>query len=211
MAVLVLCDNGRKLKNKTVSQYRFKNYSQKAHSSGNPGFSKYGICLLIWNLGITKICENSWNPCSGYTIDWKCHHTGLMANLHWTCATHRFSKPKFWNKLSLHDCLRISFALNRQVYPVYIVARFCVSGIYSCFSNPHIPYLKANSIFRKSCVWNEFCCDHWLVGCVGFNGSLRHSNPLSERGKKEKDMTPNEEKVQIKPICTYCKHSRPLP
>ena len=38
-------------------------------------FFKYGICPLIWNLRITKTWENSWNPCSGYTIDW---NVGLL-------------------------------------------------------------------------------------------------------------------------------------
>ena len=51
----------------------------------------------------------------------------------------------------MHDNLRISFALNRLVYPVNIATTSIVSEIYLCLSNPHIPYLKANSIFRKSC------------------------------------------------------------
>ena len=64
-----------------------------------------------------------------------------------------FQKQKILNKLFKHDNVRISFALYRQVYVIYFAARSWVSGIYSCLSNSHIPYLKANSIFRKSCVF----------------------------------------------------------
>ena len=61
-----------------------------------------------------------------------------------------FQNQKFGNKLLVHDNQRISFALNREVYSVYIADRSWVSMIYSCLRNSHIPYLKANSIFRKS-------------------------------------------------------------
>ena len=52
----------------------------------------------------------------------------------------------------IHYNLRIYFAVNRQVYPVYIEARSWVSGAYSCLSSSHIPYLKANAISGKSCI-----------------------------------------------------------
>ena len=56
----------------------------------------------------------------------------------------------------------------------------------------------------------------WLVGCLGFNGPLRHyfslyravSQREGERGEKRIDESKN---VQTTPTRTYYKRSRPLP
>ena len=78
------------------------------------------------------------------------------------CASHRSNgkfilnlcdAQVFKTKTSKLSCLYMVtkeyFFLNIQIYPVYIASRSWVSGICSCLCL----YLKANSIFRKSCVF----------------------------------------------------------
>ena len=45
----------------------------------------------------------------------------------------------------------IFFPLNSLAFLVSSVARAWVSGIFSCLSNFQLPYLRANSIFKKLC------------------------------------------------------------
>ena len=81
-----------------------------------------------------------------------------------------FKNQKFWNNLLIHenisfktknseiicqymitaDNFRISFALSRQIQPVSIAANSRFQGFTRCVTNPHSPYLKVNSIFRKA-------------------------------------------------------------
>ena len=94
---------------------------------------KNGICELLWHEKIpethflaTLLTRNVWMFNVKCKVKWQIYirpvrHLG-------------FQNQKFWNKSFVHENNRISFDLNRQVYPVYIAARSWVSGIYSMSS-----------------------------------------------------------------------------
>ena len=49
--------------------------------------------------------------------------------------------------------------VNILVFPVNIAASTWISGIYSCYWNPHSPHLRVNSTLKKPCVLSR----HWML------------------------------------------------
>ena len=72
---------------------------------------------------------------------------------HSNCASHTLSKNtshKFFPSNMICSWSLIHRKFKSVLYP--IAAESCVSRVKSCIRNSQIPYLKANSIFKKSFV-----------------------------------------------------------
>ena len=68
-----------------------------------------------------------------------------------TCASHTLSKNTNHKHFLSNMICNLSLIHRKfKSVPYPVAAKSCVSGVKSCIRNSQIPYLKANSTFKKS-------------------------------------------------------------